>query len=323
MARGKHMPGPCCSRNRPRKQKPTELEAMSKKQKTKSYCSTCGRDTNHEVIVAHTISHRDDYTCDINYQVVSCLGCESVSFRKNFIDIESAYPNRDGEWEIPEENHVYPKALQGHSEIADVFHLPDVVGQIYTEVLTGITEDARILAGLGLRGVVEAVCNDLEITGRSLETRINKLVGAGHISKSDAERLHAIRFMGNDAAHEIRRPHDGALRVALKIVEHLLQSVYILEKEVEGRLEPTISKYEKFESLLLKALGQYSPGDEFPLAKFLGKDLRRVKESISILESELMSKIQSGVFSSLSVGRIDAYQGSQSPLQHFVVQSPG
>ncbi|MFU8886224.1 MAG: DUF4145 domain-containing protein [Cyanobacteriota bacterium] len=296
---------------------------MSAKEKAKSYCSTCGRDTNHEVIVAHKISYRDDYACDINYQVIGCLGCESVSFRKNFIDIESAYPNRDGEWEVPEDNDVYPKVLQGHVGIEDVFCLPDVVGKIYTEVLTAITEDARILAGLGLRGVVEAVCNDLEITGRSLETRINKLASAGHISKSDAERLHAIRFMGNDAAHEIRGPHDGALRVALKIVEHLLQSVYILEKEVEGRLEPTISKYEKFEVLLLEAVRKYLPGDEFPLAKFLGKDLRRVKESIAILESELMSKIQSGEFPSLSVGRIDTYQGSQSPLQHFIVQSLG
>ena len=296
---------------------------MSAKEKVKSYCSTCGRDTNHEVIVAHTMSHRDDYACDMNYQVVGCLGCESVSFRRNFIDIESAYPSRDGEWVVPEDNDVYPKVLQGHVGIEGVFRLPDVVGKIYTEVLTAITEDARILAGLGLRGVVEAVCNNLEITGRSLETRINKLASAGHISKSDAERLHAIRFMGNDAAHEIRSPHDGALRVALKIVEHLLQSVYILEKEVEGRLEPTISKYEKFEDLLLEGLRKYSAGDEFPLAKFLGKDLRRVKESISILESELISKIQSGAFSSLSVGRVDSYQGSQSLLQHFIVQSPG
>jgi hypothetical protein len=296
---------------------------MSTKEKVKSYCSTCGRDTNHEVIVAHKISHRDDYDCDINYQVVGCLGCESVSFRRNLIDIESAYPNHDGEWQVPEENSAYPKVLQGHVGIEGVFHLPDVVGEIYTEVLKAITEDARILAGLGLRGVVEAVCNDLEIAGRTLESRINKLAIAGHISKSDAERLHAIRFIGNDAAHEIRRPHDGALRVALKIVEHLLQSVYILEKEVEGRLEPTISKYEKFEALLLEALKIYSPGDEFPLAKFLGKDLRRVKESISILESELILKIQSGAFSSLIVGRVEAYQGSQSPLQHFIVQSPG
>ncbi|WP_411868820.1 DUF4145 domain-containing protein [Vulcanococcus limneticus] len=295
---------------------------MSTKEKVKSYCSTCGRETNHEIIVAHSISHRDDYDCDIKYQIVGCLGCEFVSFRKSFVDIESAYPNRDGEWEVPEENDVYPRVLQGHVGIEDIFHLPDVVGKIYTEVLTAITEDARILSGLGLRGVVEAVCNDLGITGRSLETRINKLASSGHISKSDAERLHAIRFMGNDAAHEIRRPHDGALRVALKIVEHLLQSVYILEKEVEGRLEPAISKYEKFETLLLDALNEYSPGDELPLAKFLGKDLRRVKESISILESELISKIQSGAFTSLSIGRVDAYQGSQSPLQHFVVQSP-
>ena len=289
--------------------------------KAKSYCSNCGNETNHEILAEHTVTHRGDYDCDVNYQILSCLGCESTSFRRNFVDIESAYPTHDGEWEVPESNDIYPKVLQGHVEIEEVHHIPDIVGKIYTEVLTAITEDARILAGLGLRGIVEAVCNDLKITGRSLETRINKLASAGYISKSDAERLHAIRFMGNDAAHEIRIPTDGALRVALKIVEHLLRSVYILEKEAEGRLEPTISKYEKFEALLLEALSDFSTGDEYPIAKFLGRNLRRVQESMAVLEAELISKIQAGAFPSLSIGRIDSYQGSQGRLQHFIVQS--
>jgi hypothetical protein len=49
---------------------------------------------------------------------------------------------------------------------------PNVSGQtlrkVYEESLLAIREDARILAGLGLRGVIEAVRNDLPISGSSL-----------------------------------------------------------------------------------------------------------------------------------------------------------
>lgn len=37
--------------------------------------------------------------------------------------------------------------------------------------------------------------------------------------------------MGNDAAHDIKKPKDESLSVALQIVEHLIASVYILENK--------------------------------------------------------------------------------------------
>lgn len=287
--------------------------------RVKSYCRSCGQDTHHDVLAEHSVSHREDYSCDIHHQILSCRGCETHSFRKVFVDIEAAYPTGEEEWEVPEEVDIYPRALKGHRDLENSHHIPTVVSRIYSEVLLSIKENAKILAGLGLRGIVEAVCNDLSITGRNLEVRIDKLASGGHISKSDAERLHAIRFMGNDAAHDIKRPEDVALTVALQIVEHLLSSVYILEKEADGSLEPAISRFEKFGKLLVESLSDYSKNDEVPLAQFLGKDLRRVKESVSVLEQELISKIGSGDFKALSVGKIDHYQGSKDKVQHFVV----
>ncbi|WP_340689517.1 DUF4145 domain-containing protein [Klebsiella aerogenes] len=156
--------------------------------------------------------------------------------------------------------------------------------------------------------------------GRYLEVRINKLASSGYISKNDADRLHGIRFMGNDAAHDIKTPKGTALSVALQIVEHLIASVYILEKKANGNIETTVSRYEHFKELLSEKLKEFNVGDEYPIAKYLGKDIRRAKESISTLEQELISKIGNGEFTKLSVGKIDTYQGSQNPLQHFVVK---
>ncbi|HIF6624823.1 TPA: DUF4145 domain-containing protein [Serratia marcescens] len=285
----------------------------------KSYCRDCCKKTNHDVLSEHTESHREEYSCDISYQILQCLGCDTKSFRNVFYDLEAAYPTYENHWEVPEDVTVYPKAVEGHKEIQNLWELPDIVKTIYSEVLTALREDSKVLAGLGLRAVVEAVCNDLAILGRNLEVRINKLASSGYISKNDAERLHGIRFMGNDAAHDIKMPKDTALSVALQIVEHLIASVYILENKASGNIETTVSKYEVFEKLLIEKLKKFNAGDEYPIAKYLEKDVRRVKESISTLEQELISKIGSGEFTKLSVGKLDTYQGSQNKLQHFVV----
>lgn len=285
----------------------------------KSYCRDCCKKTNHNILSEHTDVYREEYSCDISYQILQCLGCDTKSFRNVFYDLEAAYPTDENNWEVPEEVTVYPKAVEGHKEIKNLWDLPDIVRTIYSEVLTALRENSKVLAGLGLRAVVEAVCNDLTIPGRNLEVRINKLVSSGYISKNDAERLHGIRFMGNDAAHDIKTPKSTTLSVALQIVEHLIASVYILENQANGNIESTVSRYEIFESLLSEKLKNFSSGDEYPIAKYLGKDVRRVKESISKLEQELMSKIESGEYTKLSVGKLDTYQSSESQLQHFIV----
>lgn len=286
----------------------------------KSYCRACCKKTNHKVLSDHSESHREEYQYDISYQILQCLGCDTKSFRKVFSDIEAAYPAYDDTWEVPEDVTVYPKAVEGHKVIDDIWELPNIVNIIYSEVLIALREESKVLAGLGLRAVVEAVCNDLNIPGKSLEVRINKLASSGYISKNDAERLHGIRFMGNDAAHDIKKPKDTTLSVALQIVEHLIVSVYILEKKANGNIETTVSKYEVFEKLLNEKLENFSVGDEYPIAKYLGKDMRRVKESISTLEQELISKIGNGEFTKLTVGKVDTYLSSPSQLQHFIVK---
>lgn len=288
--------------------------------KVKSYCRSCGQDTNHGILSEHNESYREEeYSCDFTYQIVECLGCETKSFREVFEDIESAYQIADNEWEVPSRIDVYPKFIKGHRTLDNGFYLPAVVGRIYGEVLLALQEDALILAGLGLRGTVEAVCNHLEITGRSLEIRISKLATAGNISRKDAERLHGIRFMGNDAAHEIKKPKKEQLAAALKIVEHLLSSIYILEEEAEGNIDTTITEFSRFEPLLEKKVKLLNPGDELPLEAILGKDIRRIKESAAILEAELLTKISNGDIAFIAVGRVSKYQDSKNDLQHYIV----
>ena len=125
--------------------------------------------------------------------------------------------------------------------------------------------------------------------------------------------------MGNDAAHEIKKPKTDQLSVALKIVEHLLSSVYILEEEAQGNIDTLITEFNQFIELLDKKVSQFTAGEELPIVAILGRDIRRVKDSLVTLEPELLSKIDSGEVVSLSKGKVGKYNNSKNDLQHYLL----
>lgn len=290
--------------------------------KIRSYCRRCEQTTNHIILAEKKEGYRGDYDFEYDqaYQIIECLGCDTKSFRDVFEEIENVVQIADDEWEVPTSITVYPRFIRNHRSLDGEDHLPFMVGQIYKEVILAFQEEALILAGLGLRGTVEAVCNDLEITGRNLEVRISKLATAGYISRKDAERLHGIRFMGNDAAHRIKRPNTIQLSVALKIIEHMLSSVYILEEQSQGNIDTLITEFIPFEKILNRKLEQFSSGDEIPIMGIFGGDIRRIKDSLPNLETELIKQIDAGAITNIKKGKVDKYEHSKHDLQHYILQ---
>lgn len=191
--------------------------------------------------------------------------------------------------------------------------------KIYSETLVAVQEGSRILAGLGLRGIVEAVCIDRGIKSKDLGLRIERLAAKGYISKKDAERLHGIRFLGNDAAHDIKEPSSWQIEVALKIVEHALNTIYVLEHEAAGEIETVISDYQQFRELLDVEIfkGGFKAGEELSLAKYLGRSFRRVQSNQGEFEKMLIEQISAKEFTALEVGQIEQVGKPPKPLQLF------
>lgn len=291
---------------------------MSNK-KVRSYCRSCGQSTNHNILAEQIDSFREDYEYDQTYQILECLGCDTKSFRDVLEEIQHAFQISQNEWEVPTSITVYPRFIKDHRSLDGEYHLPVTVRQIYKEVLLAFQEEALILAGLGLRGTVEAVCNDLKVTGRDLEIKISKLATAGYISRRDAERLHGIRFMENDAAHKIKKPNTIQLSAALKIVEHMLLSIYILEKQIQGNIDTLITEFLQFEKILNKKLEHFNSGDEVPIMGIFGSDIRRIKNSLPDLEAELIKRIDAGTITNIKKGKVDKYEHSKHDLQHFIL----
>lgn len=290
------------------------------KEKVKSSCTKCKQYNWHEVEGKHSeeTNPYSDYHCRVEHMVVKCCGCEQVSFLQRTYDYEiSFFDEQTDEWITPTSDDIYPKEIKG---TLSAKNFPLVVKKIYKESCQAYRDEAYTLAGIGFRATIEAVCNDQSIQGKELSTRINYLASNGLISKKDSARLHSIRFLGNDAAHDIKVPTKDALEAALVIIEHLLSTVYILDQESKGKLEELIEDFDLFINLLDSKIEKLTPGNELPLQVILGKDLRRISGSINKVAEALNSQIGKGSYKKLKFGKKAKYQGSKDELLHYIIQ---
>jgi hypothetical protein len=193
-------------------------------------CNHCLIDTKHDVLASVSESgiefnDEETYGWMCEYQMMQCRGCESISYRQ----IASSSDDPDDTFTI------FPARISGRKEISRSWHLPAKVNAIYKETYKAASNNMPVLAAIGIRTLVEAVCSDKGASGYLVE-KIDKLVAMGVLTKDGADILHGTRFLGNGAAHEVQGPSDSEIEAALDVAENLLQNVYILP-EIARRLQ--------------------------------------------------------------------------------------
>lgn len=282
-------------------------------------CGKCRLNTRHKVVKYHSVQGSEEYNCLEEYCILECCGCLHISFSDTFNDYE--YASQDpytGRWEHPIRTKNYPPVAVEHKSIEKISWIPNVVEKAYSQTLACLENGFLLLSGIGLRCCIEAICNEQNIGGRNLSTRITNLHKRGLISSRDEKRLHGIRFLGNDAAHEILEPKKEAVFVALKIVEHLVNSVYILDSEMSGKIDIPIEGFDEFEALLKNGISKFSSGDENTLHEILGRDIRKILEGIKGMETELAKRIGDGRISYIRLGKVDHYNNSPQKMQFYI-----
>lgn len=198
-------------------------------------CHNCNNETYHKVLCS-IHKHESDNLTDIwyDYEIVMCLGCKEISFRSNWVFSEEF--EYDDEREFIPINHqdLFPNRILGRKELEDSKLLPFNIQKIYKEAYIALVNKAPILAGVGIRALLEAICKDKETTGGDLEKRIDNLVTLKVLTEEGAEVLHSTRIMGNNAAHELTAFDETDLEVAMSLLEHVLLGVYILPKKAKS-----------------------------------------------------------------------------------------
>mgnify|MGYP001618843025 FL=1 len=209
-------------------------------------CLQCDLITNHEVISSVNNLWGDDYGMvgATDFEVVQCKGCEMISFRSASTCSEDIDGDPvTGEPYYPVTENLYPNRMVGKKVMKDSYLLPYPVSEIYTEVHDAMCRSSRILASIGVRILVEAICKLEGAKGTNLEKKIDNLVQKGILTADNAETLHSTRLLGNRSAHEGEQSSTAEIAIAMDIVENLMHRVYIIPKKASKlprrRLTPT------------------------------------------------------------------------------------
>jgi hypothetical protein len=99
------------------------------------------------------------------------------------------------------------------------------------------------LCTAGLRALLEGVCDDKHIKGRNLRDKIDNLQPL-LANKSIVKNLHHFRFTGNQAVHRLESPTRGDTKLAIEVMEDLLNFLYELDYKA-SRLRATAKKIRK------------------------------------------------------------------------------
>lgn len=274
----------------------------------KYYCRNCTGERKHKILHEKIISNKEDkdeeewFSFIDKYMIIECCGCSNISFvnvygdetmiRDNFYNGQSEYYNN---------TTIYPPYLADYNELSNTHHVPTIILSIYNETIEAIKSNCYLLAGGGSRAVIEAICKNLNINKKTLEQKIDELNTLGHLTLKETQRLHAVRFLGNDSLHEMQKPTLIQLKVILEIINHLLNNLYIQDKIIEPSLDVLVCDFESFLILLNKRLSNETHNSTKSLLEILGKSKRLMKpENIRMFEEELLKLISKGEYPYLS-----------------------
>lgn len=192
------------------------------------YCNRCRGMTKHVRHGFHEYSTYSDSADDGHFwesttaTLWSCAGCDSPV-------LETAWTG-DGHVDDNGQMHEYayypPRTASDHRP--RIFKkIPKKLAVIYRQTIKAFNGRMNILCAAGLRTLIEGICADKHVKGTNLEKKIDAL--QPHLPKNIVDGLHGLRFMGNDAVHELKPPTDQDLRLAVEIAEDIMNFLYDLD----------------------------------------------------------------------------------------------
>ncbi len=229
----------------------------TKDQVMRVLCPDCKKDTRHVVLQSVEASGIEEYDDSFSfhwgatYQVIQCRGCSNISFRSESSNSED-YNSYDGKPQIY--ISLFPRRNKDTLQIKDFFYLPINLKRIYREIIDCYNNEIYTLCAAGLRAIIDGICFEegikegpvevmkkgvpVIIYSRNLEGKIAGLHERGILTKKNSDILHKHRVLGNEAVHALALSSKEELELAIQIVEHVLEDLYVIPqkaKELKSR----------------------------------------------------------------------------------------
>jgi hypothetical protein len=176
-----------------------------------------------------------------HYQIVQCQGCRNISFRTftkkpDFLAV--VRPERKAKPIVTTEELYPQRNIERRVKVDLLAVLPAEVMRIYRETNKALLNSQPVLAGIGVRALLEAICVERAAKGPNLQAKINSLVILGLLTQGNADFLHSLRILGNQAAHKVVPHGEEKLGLAMDLIEHLLTTVYLIPAKASKLLTP-------------------------------------------------------------------------------------
>lgn len=239
------------------------------------YCSGCMKDVQPIVysVILRDMIIEDEYYEDIYdetgeeiidkklqtektgefKQITEILECPNSKCHKTFMRTYS-------EGDILKDTEIVPSDKPWHLKTRDdlrksIPHRKAVT--LYQEAVNAYNRNMNYSCGFLLGAVIESICNlegvkeDLKKETSSniisLQKQINRLVESGKLDIKFKKLTEGVKELRNDVVHDIHIPSSKELLNSLKIIEAVLEEIYVLnyDKTIKNRDEKTRLLLEK------------------------------------------------------------------------------
>lgn len=197
------------------------------------YCNSCKQLTNHNLALSHAYDHRtEEESLEVygQFRLWFCAGCDACTMEDYYTADYMFSQVGDGEFSQEYASIYHPKPAVGFRPDKQFDKLPPKLRKLYDEVIRAHNDKLHLLCSAGLRGLIEGICADKNISGRDLEKKIDGMTAV--LPTHIVENLHGFRFIGNDAVHKLEAPAEFELTLALDVIEDILNFLYALDYKV-------------------------------------------------------------------------------------------
>jgi Domain of unknown function (DUF4145) len=224
----------------------------------KIYCNTCRVATHHVLKTSHIrrvntseLQHLEfietvklDEPIDFGdgdavyvYQLWVCQGCDTATLQE--ICTVKQFVHEEG-YQISWTFSYHPKRMQETWQRKFFIDLPINLDLIYREVVESFNSGSNILCSIGLRALLEGICVNKGIRDNisyGLEGKINKLSEYQHLPHHITQNLKSFKFIGDGGAHRLEGQEPEQLKLAIEVMEDLLNFLYALASKSQSLLE--------------------------------------------------------------------------------------
>ncbi len=221
-------------------EKTSILDKLNKIQKV--FCRICKHKNNHiELDYKRIILDEDDEGNSIkNLETwqLQCLGCYTIVNKEQISDKDWNHIGKAKFNPEMEKWFLEPKTIFDSLEHENL-------KKTYFEAIECFNKEMEIPCSITIRTLIEGIgifCGikqELLDEGKNpysikIEDMVDRMVRKGIITINVAEILKELRFLGNEAAHSMIRHPKPELKLAIQIVENVIENIFVIPKVAES-----------------------------------------------------------------------------------------